>query len=1011
MKFAGFGFGKSLSVSLFVLLAAASGFGIASVDPSYAPVASKPIALDSIAGQLVASDGKIIIWGGDLAVDGRFGQIQRLNSDGSVDSTFVNCGCLASGVTSVKMQSDGKFLVAGTDSTGRAKVVRLSSDGSLDPSYNNTFAGFTFAASVAELHAVESDDKAYASISGQVSGGFHAGYLVRLNTDGSVDPTFTQIGYDGGQLIHGAIGAFELDGGGDFFMAIVTSSGIGSSVTLKKYTSTGSVSSSFEAPTISGGLSSSVGSISRQTDGAIVIAGTFSTVNGVARNGYARILPAGNVDLGFEVTGVGPVGGYTKVLPGGKILTTNTSALVRLNSTGAVDNTFSHPASIIEITNKFALDGTGGIMVAGRYGTNLYRFYRLDADGPIDSAFNPNITVRAEVYAQVLQSDGKLVISGTFTQLNGVAKPTIGRLNTDGTLDTSFDPGTGFSSAPTSLAIQSDGKVLAAGSFSTFNGVSQGGVARLNSNGSLDGAFAPVVSSVKGVSLQSDGRILIFGGFTTVNGNAALRLARLLDTGAIDGTFTATISSGTVYSAIQLGDGKIVAGGSFTGVDGFNRSNLVRLESTGTLDQAFTATGISSVDKITIQPDGKFICTLGAGSPAAIARRNTDGSPDSGFTPPTFTSDNSSDLRIYSVVIQTDGSLIVGGNFNYLGTTRRNHIARLSSSGALDLLFLPSGASRQLRTLIRETSGNVIAGGDFATLSGYSRAALARITPGAFTRVVPYDFDGDGRSDIAVFRASENKWYILRSSDSQVDQPIFGIAGDKPVPADFDGDGKTDLAIFRPSSGDWWSLSSASGQQIFAHLGAAGDVPLPSDISGDGRADYVVYRPSNFIWYRTVSSNGQFTQIQFGAAADKPVIGDVDGDGKFEPVIYRPSTGDWWWQSSVDNVQRATHWGISTDIPCPGDYDGDGKTDFAVYRPSEGIWYIRYAVDGSYFITKFGIAEDKPVPADYDGDGKADIAVYRPSTGVWYLLKSTEGFAALQFGISTDVPIANAFVP
>lgn len=301
-----------------------------------------------------------------------------------------------------------------------------------------------------------------------------------------------------------------------------------------------------------------------------------------------------------------------------------------------------------------------------------------------------------------------------------------------------------------------------------------------------------------------------------------------------------------------------------------------------------------------------------------------------------------------------------------------------------------------------------LAGGSSQTIVDGYNADWQPVRPAV--RPTRFDFDGDGLSDVSVFRPSDGIWYILRSSDLGVTQTAFALNGDLPVPSDFDGDAKTDIAIYRPSNGDFWSLNTINSQQVNVRLGQPGDIAMPSDIDGDGRTDYVVYRPSNSHWYRIGAATGATSDIWFGTAGDKPVIGDFNGDGIADPAVYRPSDGNWWWLSSADGIQRATRWGVAEDTPTPADFDGDGKTDFAVFRPSTGVWYIINSGTGSFTIFPFGLSGDKPVPADYDGDGRADVAVYRPSDGTWYILRSTDGFTGFRWGIASDIPAPNAFI-
>ena len=260
---------------------------------------------------------------------------------------------------------------------------------------------------------------------------------------------------------------------------------------------------------------------------------------------------------------------------------------------------------------------------------------------------------------------------------------------------------------------------------------------------------------------------------------------------------------------------------------------------------------------------------------------------------------------------------------------------------------------------------------------------------------VPADYDGDGRTDVAVWRPAgepearfwfefEGDWYIARSSDGGVTTFRWGASDDVPVPADFDGDGRADIAIWR--DGAWYIVRSSDGVTVTQRWGARRDVPVPADYDGDGRADLAVWRPSDpadpleeqGVWYIIRSSDGAAVTQQWGssALADVPVPGDYDGDGRADLAVWRPRSGTWFILLSSGG-SLAIDFGAPGDVPVPRDWDGDGVTDLAVWRPRTGTWWVRRSSDGGVLSIPWGAPGDWPVPGDYNGDGRADPAVFR----------------------------------
>ncbi len=270
------------------------------------------------------------------------------------------------------------------------------------------------------------------------------------------------------------------------------------------------------------------------------------------------------------------------------------------------------------------------------------------------------------------------------------------------------------------------------------------------------------------------------------------------------------------------------------------------------------------------------------------------------------------------------------------------------------------------------------------------------------------DFDGDGRTDLSVYRLAEGSWYLDRSSQGFIGVN-FGLSEDIPTPGDFDGDRKTDIAVWRPSTGTWFRLNSGDGSFSSSQFGLADDLPQAGDFDGDRRDDLAVFRPSTGTWYWQNSGNGQIGGAQFGQNGDLPAGGDYDGDFKDDLTVFRPSTGTWFRMNSIGGGQVAINFGLDGDLPVNADYDGDNREDIAVFRPSDGNWYRLNSGNGQFVGVNFGLNSDVPVPGDYDGDGRDDIAVYRG--GTWYLNRSTSGLIQFNFGVAADVPIPKKYIP
>ncbi len=362
-----------------------------------------------------------------------------------------------------------------------------------------------------------------------------------------------------------------------------------------------------------------------------------------------------------------------------------------------------------------------------------------------DPSFDPGAGASGWVTRLELQPDGRVLAGGFFTTIDGVPRNHVARLNTGGDLDASFTTlGGGPNDAVYALALQPDGRVLVGGLFTQVDGAPRSRVARLNANGSLDASFNPGAGAnnwVFDIALQPDGRAVLGGYFTNYNGTPRNRVARVNADGSLDGSFNpGTGANDVIYAVVVQLDGRILLGGRFTSFNGTARNRIVRLNADGSVDASFNpgAGADHWVYAIALQPDGKILLggffTAFDGVPRGrVARLNADGSLDASFNPGAGANN-----WVYDVAVQPDGRILLVGDFTSINGIPRGRIGRLNADGSLDASFDPgTGADDIVLALARQPDGRVLVGGGFSDVAGTARNGIARLYDDAAALAVP----------------------------------------------------------------------------------------------------------------------------------------------------------------------------------------------------------------------------------------------------------------------------------
>lgn len=668
------------------------------------------------------------------------------------------------------------------------------------------------------------------------------------------------------------------------------------------------------------------------------------------------------------------------------------------------------------------------ILIGGTFNTvngfTQNRLARLNADGTLDTGFNIGTAADNTVWDMAIQPDGKILVVGNFTTINGVTKNRIVRLNVDGTIDNGFSASaTGSVSA---IFVQSDGKIIVGGSFTNFNGVTKNRIVRLNSDGSTDSSFnigSGANAGVNRIIEQSDGKILVAGSFTSFNGVSKSRIVRLNMDGSVDSGFNLGAGpDNNVNEVIQLADGKIMIGGDFLSYDGITASKIARLNQDGTLDSSFVIFSDLAVNAMTAQPDGKIIIVgnyiwIDGSTRYRIARLNPDGSIDSDF----HAGAGGANASVKTCAYQADGKIIIGGQFTSVNRTPRTYIARLV--GLID-------------TDMDGTSDEYDADDDNDGILDINDAFPLDATESVDTdndgtgNNADTDDDNDGALDIHdqyPLSASAVNSLLMRNSSTGAWQDFFllnaTVSSSASVALDNSSDtvyqGQLDSGVLTrlTSTGEWFLNNTAVAMTTSTSWQYQGN----GDFDNDGDDDVLLRNSGSGLWFVYYLQNGAVNSSNgVGIYANSSFVfqgaGDMNGDGRDDVLFRSTSTGQWYAYnfatnavSGIGGMWLSNNWQFQALM----DFNNDGLKDILARQTNAGAanpgsWGVFrlnssfniasiYALTSTYQnLSLIGFS----VAGDYDGNGTDDLLLRNTSSGAYYMF-TTNAPAEANPGLQT----------